>query len=214
MLQRVIRLRSIGRFRNCAAAGDVTFRRYTLMLAENGRGKTTFCAILRSLCTNTPAIILGRKTLGAPDAPAVELLLSTGNAAFQNGSWSATFPDVAVFDGTFVKENVFAGDIVDTEQRRNLYRVIIGAPGVALARTVNDLDGQIRSKATEIRDNKAAIQHFAAPGMAVEAFIAPAEDAAIDEKIHAKEQEVAAVQRAAVLQQRAGLAPLRIPSMP
>jgi wobble nucleotide-excising tRNase len=214
MLQRVIRIRSIGRFRNCAAAGDVTFRRYTLIFAENGRGKTTFCAILRSLCTNTPAIILGRKTLGAPDLPTVELLLSTGNAAFQNGSWNATFPDMVVFDGTFVKENVFAGDIVDTEQRRNLYRVIIGAPGVALARTVNDLDGRIRSKATEIRDNKAAIQHFAAPGMAVEAFIALAEDAAIDEKIQAKEQEVAAVQRAAVLQQRAGLAPLRIPSMP
>jgi hypothetical protein len=30
MLQRLISIRNVGRFRNCNAAGDVTFRRYTL----------------------------------------------------------------------------------------------------------------------------------------------------------------------------------------
>jgi ABC-type branched-subunit amino acid transport system ATPase component len=49
------------RFRNCAAIGDVSLRRYTLIFAENGRGKTTLCAILRSLFTNTPAFIIGRR---------------------------------------------------------------------------------------------------------------------------------------------------------
>ncbi|MHB1550185.1 MAG: AAA family ATPase [Vulcanimicrobiaceae bacterium] len=214
MLQRVIGIKNVGRFQNCAAAGDVTLRRYNLMFAENGRGKTTLCAILRSLCTNDPAIILGRKTLGHPDAPRVELLLGTGNVTFQNGSWSAAFPDMAIFDGTFVNENVFAGDIVDTEQRRNLYRIIIGAPGVTLARSVNDLDNQIRSKGAEIRGNRTAIQRFASPGMTVETFIALPEDAAIDENIQAKEQELAAVQRAAVLQQRPGLTAVAILSLP
>ncbi len=49
MLQRVISIKNVGRFQNYGAAGDVTFRRYTLIFAENGRGKTTLCAILRSL---------------------------------------------------------------------------------------------------------------------------------------------------------------------
>jgi wobble nucleotide-excising tRNase len=49
MLQRIISIRNVGRFRNCAAAGDVTFRRFTLVFAENARGKTTLCALLRSL---------------------------------------------------------------------------------------------------------------------------------------------------------------------
>lgn len=214
MLQRVIRVKSIGRFQNCSATGDVTFRRYTLLFAENGRGKTTLCAILRSLCANAPDIIAGRKTLGNADPPMVELLLSTGTVRFENGAWSAAFSDVAIFDGTFINENVFAGDIVDTDQKRNLYRIIVGAAGVSLAKRLNDLDTAIRTKGSEVRENRTAIQRFTAPGMTLEAFMALPEDAMIDEKIQAKEQELAAVTRAAALQQRAGLTALVVPAMP
>lgn len=49
MLQRIISIKNVGRFRSSAAVGDVTFRRVTLIFAENGRGKTTFCAILREI---------------------------------------------------------------------------------------------------------------------------------------------------------------------
>jgi wobble nucleotide-excising tRNase len=76
MLQRIISIKNIGRFRNCAAAGDVTFRRFTLIFSENGRGKTTLCAILRSLFTNTPALIIGRTTLGSLNTPEVQLLFA------------------------------------------------------------------------------------------------------------------------------------------
>src|SRR5688500_1570264 len=133
MLQRIISIRSVGRFRKCAAVGDVTFRRFTIIFSENARGKTTLCAILRSLFTNTPAIIIGRATLGSPDAPDVQLLLGGNPVTFRNGAWSAAYPDIAVFDGTYINENVFAGDFVDTGHRRNLYRVIIGVHGVQLA---------------------------------------------------------------------------------
>ena len=123
MLQRIISIKNVGRFKNCMALGDVTFRRYTLMFAENARGKTTLCAILRSLFTNAPALIQGRATLGSPQAPEVQLLTVSGTIGFRNGVWNAAFPNIAVFDGTYVSENVYAGDAVDTEHRRNLYRV-------------------------------------------------------------------------------------------
>jgi wobble nucleotide-excising tRNase len=115
MLQRIISIKSVGRFKNSRAAGDVTFRRYTLLFAENGRGKTTLCAILRSLFTNTPDLIIGRTTLGSMELPEVQLLTTNGNVAFRNGAWSDAFPDIAVFDGTYISENVFVGDVVDTE---------------------------------------------------------------------------------------------------
>jgi len=51
MLEKIVQVKSIGRFRNYAANGDVTFHKLTLVYAENGRGKTTLCAILRSLQT-------------------------------------------------------------------------------------------------------------------------------------------------------------------
>ena len=112
MLQRIISIKNVGRFKSCAAHGDVTFRRFTLIFAENGRGKTTLCAILRSLFTNTPALIIGRTTLGSMEHPEVQLLTTNGSVTFRDGVWSAAFPDIAVFDGSYVSENVFAGDVV------------------------------------------------------------------------------------------------------
>jgi wobble nucleotide-excising tRNase len=214
MLQRIITIRNVGRFKNCAASGDVTFRRYTLVFAENARGKTTLCDILRSLFTNTPAIVIGRTTLGSPDPPEIQLLTANGNIAFRNGAWTAAYPDIAVFDGTYVRENVFAGDAVDVEHRRNLYRVIIGAQGVALAASLDDLDNQIKAKNAEIRDNRAQMQRHMAQGMTVEAFIALAQDPEIDARIAAKEQELQAARQADQLQQKAALSALTVPVFP
>jgi wobble nucleotide-excising tRNase len=214
MLQRIISIKNVGRFKNCVAIGDVSLRRYTLIFAENGRGKTTMCAILRSLLTNTPAIVIGRRTLGMAGNPEVQLLTAAGPIWFRDGAWTAEFPDIAVFDGTYVSENVFAGDVVGTEHRRNLYRVIIGAQGVALAARMDTLEEQIRRKNTEIRDNRALLQRHVAAGMSVDAFIALPEDQEIDTKIAAKEQELQAARRSAHLQQRAALAPATVPGFP
>jgi wobble nucleotide-excising tRNase len=192
MLQRIVSIRNVGRFRRCAAVGDVTFRGFTFIFAENGRGKTTLCAILRSLGTNRPGFVIGRTTLSSTDRPEVQLLIGNATFAFRNGTWSAPFPEIAVFDGTYVSDNVFAGDVVDTNQRRNLYRVIIGAQGVTLAGRLNDLDNQIRRKNEDIRDNRARLQRHVPTGMTVETFIALLEDAGIDAKIVAREQDLQA----------------------
>jgi len=215
MLQRVISIRNVGRFKNCAANGDVTFRRYTLIFAENARGKTTLCDILRSLSKNSPDIIIGRATLGSTEPPDIQLLATSGAThRFRNGAWSAPYPDIHVFDGTYVRENIFAGDVVDTEHRRNLYRVIIGAQGVALAASLDGLDAQIRDKTAEIRNNRTQVQRHVPQGMTPDAFIALAEDPGIEARIAAKEQELQAARQAAQLQQKAGLTALRIPVFP
>src|SRR5208282_3402449 len=214
MLQKIISIRNVGRFQNCAALGDVAFRRFTLIFAENGRGKSTLCAILRSLCSNTSALIIGRRTLGSPDAPEVQLFIGSGNVTFRNGLWNASYADIAVFDGTYVSENVFLGDVVDTEHRRNLYRIFIGAQGVTLAGRLNELDDQVSGKNSEIREVRTRLQRHMAPGMTAEIFIGLSEDSQIDAKIQAKEQELQAVQRAAQLQQKGGLAAIAVPVFP
>jgi len=212
MLQKIISLKNIGRFRDCTAAGDVTLRRFTLFFSENGRGKTTLCAILRSLFTNTPALIIGRTTLGSVGAPEAHLLF-TGNSAvsFRNGAWSTAYPHIAVFDGTYISENVFAGDFVDTDHRRNLYRVIIGARGVAFATRITEIDALVRSKNEEIRTGRAGLQRHMPPGMTAEQFVALPADAAVGEKFVLKERELQAAQQAAQLQQRPGLENITLP---
>jgi wobble nucleotide-excising tRNase len=157
---------------------------------------------------------VSRATLGSTEPPEVHLLTPGGPLRFRDGAWNSAYPNIRVFDGTYVRENVFAGDVVDTEHRRNLYRVIIGAQGVALAASVNILDEQIRTKTNEIRDNRAQIQRLLPQGMTQEDFIALADDPEIDARIAAKERELQAARQAAQLQQKAGLTPLTVPVFP
>src|SRR3990172_704518 len=146
MLKKFISIKHVGRFLNYSASGAVELKRYNLIFAENGRGKTTLCAVLRSLQSGEPAHVLGRTTLGTGDAPEIKVLLDGGTVTFAQGAWSATVPDLAIFDSTFVSENVYSGDTVDLDHKRNLYRVIVGKHGVELARQIEDLDAQSRAK--------------------------------------------------------------------
>ncbi len=214
MLKRIVSIRNVGRFKNCKANGDVSFRPYTLLFGENARGKTTFCAILRSLLTNDPAFVVGRATLGSSALPEVNLLTSAGNSVFREGNWSAAYPNIAIFDATYISENVYAGDAIDTEQRRSLYRVIIGAHGVALASRFKEIEEKVREKNSAIRDIRTQIQRHAAAGMSVEVFIALPEDEEIDTKIAAKKLDLQAANQAAELKLKTALKELIVPVFP
>lgn len=214
MLKRIVSIQNVGRFKNCTARGDVTFRHYTLMFGENARGKTTLCEILRSLISNDPNHIIGRATLGSTDTPEVQLLTSNGSIEFRNGNWSAAYPNISVFDTTYIRENVYEGDSVDTEQRRSLYRVIIGAEGVAMATRFKELEEKIRNKNSVIRVKHNEIQQHAASAMSVEAFIALPEDPEIDANILVKEQELQAAVQAEELRRKADLRKLEVPVFP
>lgn len=210
MLRKFICIKNVGRFANCSAGGGVEMKHYTLVFAENGRGKTTLCAILRSLQSGDPAQVIGRKTLTATDAPHINIRTDTTNTIFNNGAWSSTLPDISIFDSTFVSENVFAGDTVHLEHRRSLYSVIVGAQGVVLAQQIEALDGHSRAKSTEIREKLTAVQtHIpVGAGLTVDAFSGLQQDPDIDAKIAAKERELDAVKQAAQIRIRAALTEL------
>jgi wobble nucleotide-excising tRNase len=84
MLEKIVQIKSVGRFLNYSASGDVTFRKLTLVYAENRRGKTTLCAILRSLQIGQQEFIAERKTLGATAPAFVRLRLNNDNYQFTN----------------------------------------------------------------------------------------------------------------------------------
>src|ERR1700748_2760930 len=106
-LRQIKHIGSVGRFRACAAEGDVTFKKFTLILGENGRGKTTLCSILRSLQTNDPAILIGRTTLGGTNKPNVVMQLEDGTALFKDGAWNKQNERLRIFDAQYVAENVY-----------------------------------------------------------------------------------------------------------
>jgi len=214
MLRKVISIKNIGRFLSCSAAGDVEFKRYNLVFAENARGKTTLCAILRSLQSGDTAHVLGRTTLGSSGAPEIRILLDGETTTFNDGEWSTTVPSLAIFDSTFVSENVYSGDAVDLGHKRNLYGVIVGKQGVDLAHLIEQYDAAGREKSTEIREKRAGVQALVPQGLAVEVFLALQEDPAIDTKIAEKARELEAVKQADLIRSRAALSELTLPTFP
>ena len=214
MLRRIISIRNIGRFKNSAAPGNPELARHTLIVGANGFGKTTLCAVLRSLQSGDPAHIAGRRTLGVEDPPAVELLLPTGPVRFDGAAWSAPYPALAIFDGVFVAENVHSGEVVEIDHRRNLYRVIIGEEGVSLAEEDTRLAAQSREKTGEISAVARAIQPHIPAGMNLNQFIALPADPDIDARIAEQERTVEAVRQAKQINERSPLTAIAIPTLP
>ena len=80
MIERIIRIRNLGRFANYQAQGDVMMRKLTLIYGENGCGKTTLCALFRSLMAGYTLPLQARQTLGQTNQPATEVLANgSGN---------------------------------------------------------------------------------------------------------------------------------------
>jgi len=97
MIRKIISIKNVGRFLNYGASHDVELKLYNLVFAENGRGKTTLCAILRSLQSGDPAYVLGCSTLGSPDHAEISILLDDGVVSFSKGAWSAKLAQLEVF---------------------------------------------------------------------------------------------------------------------
>jgi len=214
MLKKIVAIRNVGRFRNSAAPGNPQLLRHTLILGANGYGKTTLCAVLRSLRTGDASIILGRKTLGTGEAPAVELLLDATPSRFNGAAWSAPHPAIAIFDDVFVAENVHSGEVVELDHKRNLYRVIIGEDGVRLSEGDAKLAADSRAKTGEISAAARAIQPHVPAGMKLEAFIALPATADIDVQITGQERTVAAIRQTGVIKARAALSEFALPVLP
>jgi len=214
MLKKIIGIKNVGRFRNSAASGNPQLAKHTLIAGANGYGKTTICAILRSLQTGDAAHVLGRKTLGVTGQATVELLLDTGNVRFDGTAWTGTLPSLAIFDGTFVAENVYSGEVVEIDQKRNLYRVIIGREGVQLAETEAGLSAASKTKTSEISTAAKTLQPFIPLGMKLETFIALPADQDIDAKIEGQQRTLEALKLAGQIKARPPFSEITLPTMP
>ena len=164
-------LRNIGKFDNVAVGAQLPFKRLTVIYAENARGKTTLAAILRSLSSDRPELVIERTRLGAVHPP--HIVIDTGAGApavFQNGSWSRDAAEIIVFDDTFVAANVCSGIEIGTTQRQNLHELIVGAHGITLARALQAEVDQIEEHNKLLREREAAIPAQLRGELSVDAF--------------------------------------------
>jgi wobble nucleotide-excising tRNase len=218
MIEKVVEIKNIGRIRNYAANGDVSFRKLTLFYAENGRGKTTLCAILRSFQSGQAELIAERKTLGATDPPFVHLRLNRADYKFTNDAWTDTYSDIVIFDPVFINDNVYSGDYVEHEHKKNLYRVIVGARGVVLAKQIEALDRQIRDANLDLSSKKRAVEKDLPVGTTLVDYLQWQPVTDIQTQIQQKTEELVNRKRAAAksseIQAKGLLVKVQIPSLP
>jgi wobble nucleotide-excising tRNase len=196
VINRFLLFRNIGQFDSVDMAANVPLSLLTLIYAENGRGKTTLTAILRSLASGDPLPITERRRLTATHPPhaVIDCIGGPPAAVFQTNAWNRALPDIVVFDDTFINENVYSGLAVEAEQRQNLHELILGAQGIALNRTLQQHIDQVEEHNRELRRKADAIPVTARGAMNVDDFCALPEMADIEAAVQAAERNLAAAQ--------------------
>lgn len=166
-------LRNVGQFDSVTAGAQIPLARLTVIYAENGRGKTTLSAVLRSVAAGDASLIAERHRLGATHAPHIVLSRPGGaTCVFQNNAWSALVPDIAVFDDSFVSENICSGMEIAAAHRQNLHELILGARGVALNNALQQHVARIEEHNRELRARGEAISADLRGSATAEAFCA------------------------------------------
>lgn len=183
MIQQFKYIQNVGRFEQVRAPADVTLDKLTLLYSENGRGKTTLCAILRSLASGDSSPILERVRLSATSEAKVVVKVDGTDTAFDGTAWSKGGPDVVVFDEHFVDANVHSGLSIEPGHRQNLHVLVIGEEGVRFQKRVEELGVEIATLQATVREKQNAITPEIRGGLTVDAFcdLQPIDD--IDAKV-------------------------------
>jgi wobble nucleotide-excising tRNase len=172
MLHQIQTIRGIGQFSEVSAGPATILKRLTLIYADNGCGKTTLCAILRSLSTGDALPICRRARLGASSPPEVVLDDDGEPLHYQDDRWSRALPEIVVFDDLFVEENVCTGLAVSSENRQRLHELILGSEGVTLAAEFNRLAEDISALNKELLARSRAVPESARGPFTMEVFCA------------------------------------------
>ena len=174
MINAILLVRNVGKFDSVSSGATLRLARVTLIYAENGRGKTTLAAVLRSLSTGDPIPVEERHRLAAIHSPHVVVDCTGGppHAMFQNGAWNRTLPNMAVFDDVFVDENVCSGLVVEAGHRQRLHEWILGAQGVSLNRMLQACVERVEELNRNLRAKGDAIPATVRAGMSADDFCA------------------------------------------
>lgn len=142
MIHKIERLISVGKFRNYTAAGDVCFQKLTMIYANNGIGKTTLTAVIRSLATLQPQLVLKRISTNAVVPIAAQIIQRVPpNTDISHNlattGWSNPFPDIEIFDIHFVNENIYSGFEFGKVHKEELYKFVLGRYAVILQQNID-----------------------------------------------------------------------------
>ena len=172
MISKILKLQNIGLLQDAAPSGAVALGKATAIYADNGRGKSTFAAVLRACQLGDAGRLNARKTIDATSNPEVKFLLPSGShVEFTANAWTATLPDIVVFDSEFVELNVYSGSEVRADQRQSLLEFALGDQTVQLKQQIDRLTQEIEVQTRRRTQAERTLTGFAQP-LSVPLFVA------------------------------------------
>jgi wobble nucleotide-excising tRNase len=116
-------------------------KKFNIIYGENGRGKSTITTILRSLCLGEPTYVSERATVDSNSKQEVHILLDNLTTVdFRDGKWNKQLPNLEIFDNNFVSDNIYSGNSIEIDHKKNLHQFVIGTDGVKYIKSVNICD--------------------------------------------------------------------------
>jgi wobble nucleotide-excising tRNase len=214
-VQKFAKILRVGKFSDYSATGDMMLRRTNLFFGENGRGKSTLAAILRSLQTGDGDHISERMTLNRTGKPEVHLVLERNRfVKFKDGKWDCSPEAIEIFDINFVYDNIYVGHDVGHDHKRNTYKIIVGEKGVKLSEKVDELDEEIRKANSKISAAKQVVEAKIDGGMKIADFVKLDKVDDIDKQIAVQGLVIDGQKSANDIAGRAALSELTLPAVP
>ncbi len=171
MINKILKIQNVGLLQDAVLGGAVDLAQITVIYAENGRGKSTFAAIMRACGSGDGARLNARRTIDSPGSPQVSLLFDNRQPlVLKNGAWSGPRPPIVVFDSEFVDQNVYSGLEVRANHRQSLLEFALGAQAVQAKQRVDQLAKQIDAQTRRRTDALNSLKGYALP-LALDQFL-------------------------------------------
>jgi wobble nucleotide-excising tRNase len=109
MIDRVQNIENVGRIvKTGGGQARYQFGSNTHIYAGNTHGKSTLTAVMRSLQSNSPDFIKGRKTFGVTQQQRAIFVIGGVNYIFDGNEWEKSFENIRIFDTRYSRKLFFA----------------------------------------------------------------------------------------------------------
>jgi wobble nucleotide-excising tRNase len=202
MIRKILKLQNVGLLQDATQNGAVDLAQVTAIYADNGRGKSTLATVLRACQLGDAGRLQAKKTIDATNDPEVRFLLPTGgHVDFTANVWTATLPDIVVFDSEFVEQNIYSGFEVRTDQRQSLLEFALGDKTVQLKKQIDQLTNEIATQTGKKTQAEKTLTGFATP-YPVAQFITLQAAADAQQQIDALQKRIEAAKNIQQLRER------------
>ena len=135
MIKKIKTIKNVGKFKHFSETDDaISFGKNTFIFAKNTQGKSTLGAILKSLTTNNPDYIVGRKTF---NSTVQNVAIEIDSDYVFNTAWNKNYK-IKIFDSDYILENVYSNDLINEDKQERIASLILGEKGKELEKAWQD----------------------------------------------------------------------------